>query len=269
MFASGGAAGIRATHMQLCNSSGRGAEEQHQREMERIHELWMQTKEELRVQMHHCEQLESELSSLHEVQQQEHNTALEPLKALNLELRDKLRFTELQLAASREEGSQFSASLQELCTRFEEEQERNVELTQQEPLVKELQAGLQHVEREKQEAVQRFHDEQLRAKDVAQAKDVAIEQLQRKLYDTTSELHRQHEQHAASARAVDAANDRAAEQEKRCNELSLQLLQFKEQLKCAHFACKSEAHSQSELRQLQADNKRLVRILGSTDEYRQ
>ncbi len=72
--------------------------------MIRIHELWQQTKAELREKTRRLDELEKRgggeggLGQMHE---------------LTLELRDKLRFTELQLAASREEGAGLSSAMEE------------------------------------------------------------------------------------------------------------------------------------------------------------
>ena len=68
-------------------------------EMARIHDLYQGTKSELaqrtqqEVQRHHA-----------------HERALSQMQALQLELRDKLRFTELQLAGAREEGASLAAT---------------------------------------------------------------------------------------------------------------------------------------------------------------
>ena len=85
-------------------SPSRALEDRHQREMIRIHELWQQTKAELREKTRCLDELEKRgggeggLGQMHE---------------LTLELRDKLRFTELQLAASREEGAGLSSAMEE------------------------------------------------------------------------------------------------------------------------------------------------------------
>ena len=68
------------------------------KEMCRIHEMWQETKEELRKTK---EALEKRGGGSEQMQQ------------LNLELRDKLRFTELRLAGSTEEGANLTAALSE------------------------------------------------------------------------------------------------------------------------------------------------------------
>ena len=102
-------------------------------EMARIHDLYQGTKSELaqrtqqEVQRHHA-----------------HERALSQMQALQLELRDKLRFTELQLAGAREEGASLAATVEELRGRLGEAQslasEQRERQRQQEPRVSELQA---------------------------------------------------------------------------------------------------------------------------------
>ena len=52
-------------------------------------------------------------------------------------------------------------------------------------------------------------------------------------------------------------------------ELSRQLLASKEQLRAAHHARRGDAHREEALAQLQSDNARLVKILATTEEYKE
>ena len=82
-------------------------EEQHQREMIRIHELWQGTKEQLRNKTRELEEVRAQMKT-----KQDGDGVVGQMHALTIELRDKLRFTELQLAAAREEGSVLASQME-------------------------------------------------------------------------------------------------------------------------------------------------------------
>ena len=82
-------------------------EEQHQREMIRIHEIWQATKEQLRNKTRELEEVRAQMKM-----KQDGDGVVGQMHALTMELRDKLRFTELQLAAAREEGSVLASQME-------------------------------------------------------------------------------------------------------------------------------------------------------------
>ena len=89
-------------------------EEQHQREMIRIHEMWQATKTELRNKTRELEELSANISADQTRHRKDNDAAVQQMHGLTLELRDKLRFTELQLAAAREEGSALASNSEEI-----------------------------------------------------------------------------------------------------------------------------------------------------------
>ena len=95
--------------------SGSHMVEEHQREMVRLHELWQQSKAELREKSARVDHLErtlrdSSIAPGRSGHTSSHVAALHQVNADTFELRDKLRFTELQLAASREEVGQLAGT---------------------------------------------------------------------------------------------------------------------------------------------------------------
>ena len=195
------------------------------------------------------------------------------MQALTVELRDKCRFTELQLAGAREECSKLSASTEEMRTRLADAQHQLAELqginSQQSPIIIELQSTVQRLGRERQEAVDALHAEQRRQESVVASREQTVQLQEQKLHALNEELRRALDSQRSSAAAVDAANVRAVELERTNGELGRQLLSSKEQLKYLHLARRSEAQVQSLLQQLQMDNARLVKLLAATDEYKE
>ena len=104
---------------------------------------------------------------------------------------------------------------------------------------------------------------------LASTKEQTVHSLEQKVQVLNDELRRSLEAHRSAAVGIDAANARAVELERTNGELGRQLLSSKEQLKYLHLARRSEAQVQSLLQQLQMDNARLVKLLASTDEYKE
>lgn len=247
--------------------SASSLEAQHQREMIRIHEAWQQTKAEL-------SEVKAELKRAQAAAAPGHrDAAMEQLQALTVDLRDKGRFTELQLAGAREECEKLSASAEELRTRLRESQQQVAELQsvshQQSPMIMELQSTVQRLTRERQEALERAHEDQRVHESLLATREQTGQLQEQKLHALNEELRRSLDNQRASAAAVEQANGRAVELERTNGELGRQLLSSKEQLKYLHLARRSEAQVQSLLQQLQLDNTRLVKLLASTEEYRE
>ena len=231
-------------------------------EMARIHDLYQGTKSELaqrtqqEVQRHHA-----------------HERALSQMQALQLELRDKLRFTELQLAGAREEGASLAATVEELRGRLGEAQslasEQRERQRQQEPRVSELQAMVERLTAEKSELQASLGAQQRRVDGLAQTKESTIQLQEAKLREVREELDHSRSSRHGDAQALEAAHARAAELERSNAELSRQLLASKEQLRAAHHARRGDAHREEALAQLQSDNARLVKILATTEEYKE
>ena len=231
-------------------------------EMARIHDLYQGTKSELaqrtqqEVQRHHA-----------------HERALSQMQALQLELRDKLRFTELQLAGAREEGASLAATVEELRGRLGEAQslasEPRERQRQQEPRVSELQATVERLTAEKSELQASLGAQQRRVDGLAQTKESTIQLQEAKLREVREELDHSRSSRHGDAQALEAAHARAAELERSNAELSRQLLASKEQLRAAHHARRGDAHREEALAQLQSDNARLVKILATTEEYKE
>ena len=231
-------------------------------EMARIHDLYQGTKSELaqrtqqEVQRHHA-----------------HERALGQMQALQLELRDKLRFTELQLAGAREEGASLAATVEELRGRLGEAQslasEQRERQRQQEPRVSELQAMVERLTAEKAELQASLGAQQRRVDGLAQTKESTIQLQEAKLREVREELDHSRSSRHGDAQALEAAHARAAELERSNAELSRQLLASKEQLRAAHHARRGDAHREEALAQLQSDNARLVKILATTEEYKE
>ena len=138
--------------------SAASLEAQHQAEMIRIHEAWQQTKADL------AEARNELLRAQAAGGPGERDAAMEQLQALTVELRDKCRFTELQLAGTREECTKLAASADELRRQLADSQQQMLEMQQvsqqQSPVILELQAQVQRLGREKQEAEHRLREEQ-------------------------------------------------------------------------------------------------------------
>ena len=243
--------------------SASSLEAQHQREMIRIHEAWQQTKSELADVKVELKRVQSSTPR---------DGAMQQMQQLTVELRDKARFNELQLAGAREECTKLSAAAEEMRARLAEAQAHAAELhsvnQQQSPMIMELQATVQRLGRERQDTVDQLHSEQRTHETLASTKEQTVQLQEQKLHALNEEMRRSLDAQRAAAASIDAANARAVELERTNGELGRQLLSSKEQLKYLHLARRSEAQVQSLLQQLQLDNARLVKLLAATDEYR-
>lgn len=244
-----------------------GIEAQHQREMIRLHEMWQETKNQLSEAREELARRDMAAGA------GQRDKAMQQMQALTIELRDKLRFTELQLAGAREEGTKFSASCEELRQRLSEADGRCVELQaasqQQSPVIVDLQSKLERASREKQALIDQLHQEQRRSEDVLQTKEHTMQLQEQKMHAISEELRRSLDTCQSSAAASEESQGRLAELERTNGELGRQLMSSKEQLKYLHVARRSEAQVQALLHQLQLDNARLVKLLSSTDEYKE
>ena len=233
----------------------------------RIHEAWQKTKAELmdtKAELRHAEAAATA---------GQRDAAMQQMQALTVELRDKCRFTELQLAGAREECVKLSSGAEDYRARLSEAQQQVAELHavngQQNPMIMELQATVQRLGRERQETVDRLAEEQRAHESMHATKEQTMLLQEQKVHALNEELRRALEAQRASAAAMEAANARTVELERTNGELGRQLLSSKEQLKYLHLARRSEAQVQSLLQQLQMDNARLVKLLASTDEYKE
>jgi hypothetical protein len=236
------------------------------RRRSRIHEAWQQTKNELAGVRADLGRAQAAASP------GQRDAAMQQLQALTVELRDKGRFTELQLAGAREECVKLSTVAEELPARLGEAQQQTAELQrvghQQSPMILELQATVQRLTRERQEAYDRLHEEQRTFETLSATRDQTGQLHEQKVHALNEELRRALDKQRQAAAAIEEANRRAVELERTNGELGRQLLSSKEQLKYLHLARRSEAQVNALLHQLQLDNARLVKLLASTDEYK-
>lgn len=242
-------------------------EAQHQREMVRLHTMWQNTKEDLAA-------VKAELAREKAAQAPgQVDAAMSSMQALTVELRDKCRFTELQLAGAREECSKLSSSSEVLRQQLAEREAQLAELqsahAQQTPMVQELRSALQRLSQEKQRVENQLADERRQLADSAASKEQALGLQEQKVHAMSEELRRSLEAQRSAQGSLEAANARASELERTNGELGRQLLATKEQLKYLHLARRSEAQVQALLQQLQLDNSRLVKLLASTEEYKE
>ena len=251
----------------MASTSPPALEAQHQREMIRIHEMWQKTKSELAMAQMELQRRDGYVSA-----GGEKDKAMQQLQSLTVELRDKCRFTELQLAGAREENGKLAASCQELRQSLSDAQGQLAGLQahtqQQSPVISELQAMLERVHHEKQALVEQLHQEQRRLEQAVSNKEFTMHLQEQKLASTAEELRRSIDAHTSSSAAVESAHARIAELERSSGELGRQLLGAKEQVKYLHLNRRSEAQVQALLHQLQLDNARLVKLLSSTEEYK-
>ena len=112
-------------------------EAQHQREMVRLHSMWQDTKSELQATKEELREIRVANGP------QVRDAAMQQMQNLTVELRDKCRFTELQLAGAREECAKLAANSEELRSRLGEAQAAMAEMhsvnSQQSPMILELQ----------------------------------------------------------------------------------------------------------------------------------
>ena len=201
------------------------------------------------------------------------DAAVASMQALMVELRDKCRFTELQLAGAREENAKLAQATEEMRAQLAQSQASMTDLqrlnAKQTPMLHELQQAVERSARERAMTAEQLHEEQRRYEDTVHAKDQTVALLEQKNQALADELRRALDAQRAGAAQLEQINGRCAELERTNGELGKQLLSSKEQLKYLHLARRSEAQVQSLLQQLQMDNARLVKLLASTDEYRE
>ena len=247
-------------------------QQHHQLEMIRIHDMWQGTKHQLRESKGRLMEVERRGVDEAARQRRDHDSSVQSLQGVTLELRDKLRFTELQLAGAREEGTRLAHNVQELRGRLADAQNDSVEgherRRRQEAAVAELQGALQRASAEKQQALDRLQEEQRRIDSVAATKEQTVALQEQKVRALQAELRKVRDEQAGRAQHGDSLMARLADQERVNGELTQQLMLHKEQLKALHGARRSEAQMQSTLQQLHLDNARLLKLLSSTHEFR-
>lgn len=249
------------------DANGITLEAQHQREMVRLHTMWQNTKEDLAA-------VKAELARERASQAPAaRDAAMSSMQALTVELRDKCRFTELQLAGAREECAKLSSSSEVLRQQLAEREAQLAELSsthaQQSPMLQDLQGALQRLSQEKQRVEQQLAEERRQLEASVAGKEQALGLQEQKLHAMSEELRRSLEAQRSAQSALEQSNARASELERTNGELGRQLLSTKEQLKYLHLARRSEAQVQALLQQLQLDNSRLVKLLASTEEYKE
>lgn len=240
-----------------------GGVEPHRREMVHLQTLLERTQAELReakarLQMHERgaagSGVESSACHAERIQAQ--------LDGEIGDLRDKLRFSQLQLAASREEGESLARQVHELRASLSETQSRVAEISA-------FRVQAINCARAEAAAREQLKEEARRHQELARN----FEHANREHDGQMSRLHDEHRQMSKAAhaleRALSDATARADAQIRTNEDMAQQLVSMKEQLKTAHVARRADVHAMAALHQLQLDNQRLVRLLASTAEYRQ
>ena len=189
---------------------------------------------------------------------------------LVVEMRDKLRFTELQLAGAREDCSRLANTVEDQRARLGDVEtelagEREMQ-RQQEPAIRELHRKVQAAENEKHAVLEELQQEQWRVERLSAAKEQTIALQEQRLAALQAELRQAREAHAERSHSGQSAEARLADQTRSNAELTQQLMLHKEQLRTLHSARRSEAHLQAVLQQLHLDNARLLKLLASTEE---
>ena len=170
---------------------------------------------------------------------------------LTIEMRDKLRFTELQLAGAREEGSRLANTVEDQRARLTDveaelanERERQ---RWQEPAVRELHRSVQAAESEKHAVLEELQQEQWRVERVGAAKEQTIALQEQRLHALQAELRQAREEHSERTHSEQSVQARLADQTRVNAELTQQLMLHKEQLRALHSARRSEAQLQAVL----------------------
>ena len=192
----------------------------------------------------------------------QHAATQAQLTGVIAELRDRLRFSELQLAASREEGETLARQIHELRSSLSDSQSRVAELS-----AARIQAS--HSARGEEAALEKLRQEMSRNMELTRSLDHMKHEHERLLSRKSDELQRVSERAQKAGHDLADARARVDAQNKTNQDLTDQLVSLKEQLKSAHLARRSDVHAMAALHQLQLDNQRLVKLLASTAEYEQ
>jgi hypothetical protein len=178
------------------------------------------------------------------------------------DLRDKLRFSELQLSASREEGEGLARQIHELRAVLSEAQARVAEIAA-------FRVQATNCARAEAAAREQLKEEARRNQELARNFDHANREHNGQISRLREEHRRMSKAAQESEQALSDATARADAQVRTNADMAEQLVMMKEQLKTAHVARRADVHAMAALHQLQLDNQRLVRLLASTAEYRQ
>lgn len=245
----------------------------HENEIFRIHELWQHTKNELKAKARELAELERVRAMELEQMQSEHTNGMREMQAIAIELRDKTRMLETQLQNSREENRRLAEQAQD-AQRKAREAHLQAETTQTnsrqyEQRISELQEALRTLQRERKEVIDKSYADFRRQEDGLAQRELALNQLEAKLRSAQQEVRVARDEQQLEM-------DRAREQGRRFEdadhanrELSRQLAAAREQLKFLQISRRNESQLHAIVEQLQADNGRLVKILASTDEFKQ
>lgn len=241
------------------------AEEQYKREIVRVHGLYRQARAELQAKTEQLERLSAAGGG-----------GADSLDAVTLELKDRLRFSELQLQRERERSQSVQANLDEvkmalsMCEAEMDRQaaERRVEAEQ----LLALRQQIKGLNDDKQMAL----DQALQ--DVAQ-KDAELDRLRQRAHELDagdraqrSELERLHETRRADGSKISVLEKQLASTDRRMRDLDKQLRVREEELQHTRGLTQGvkarEQHLQERQRQLLADNNRLLKLLSRTVEYK-
>lgn len=236
------------------------SEEQYKREIVRVHSLYKQANAELQRKTEQLEQLSGGARA----------------DDVTLELKDRLRFSELQLQRERERSQSIQNNLDEvkmalsMCEAEMDRQaaERRVEAEQ----LLALRQQIKGLNDDKQLALDRAHQ------DLA-LKDTELDRLNQRLQELDaadraqrSELERLHETGRAGGSKISVLEKQLASTDRRMRDLDRQLRKREEELQqtrgLTHGVKAREQHLEERQRQLLADNNRLLKMLARVPEYK-
>lgn len=244
----------------------------HDEEIMRIHELWQQTKAELKLKARELAELEHARALEGEQLQAEHANGMREMQAICVELRDKNRGLETQLQGAHDEIRRLSGLLEESNRKAREAHgrvEQQAALASSgEQQVRELHQSLRALERDRKEVIDRSYADVRRLEEQLAQKDQAIAALEAQARNATQSVRAARDEHAGEVERAREQQRRLEDADASNRELSKQLGATREQLKYLQLARRNEAQLHAVVQQLQADNARLVKVLAATDEFR-
>eukprot|EP01044_Picomonas_judraskeda_P009907 COSAG03_NODE_1241_length_4488_cov_6.137161_2_plen_587_part_00 len=236
-------------------------EEQYKREIVRVHTLYKQASAELQRKTEQLEKLSGGPGALDDV---------------TFELKDRLRFSELQLQRERERSQSIQTNLDEvkmalsMCEAEMDRQaaERRVEAEQ----LLALRQQIKGLNDDKQIALDQAHQDLIH-------KDAELDRCKQRVQELgvadrsqRSELERLHETRRADLSKISVLEKQLASTDRRMRDLDRQKRNAEEELQrtrgLTHGVRAREQHLQERQRQVLADNNRLLKLLSRTAEYK-
>eukprot|EP01043_Picozoa_sp_COSAG02_P062439 COSAG02_NODE_8616_length_2500_cov_61.746672_1_plen_547_part_00 len=235
-------------------------EEQYKREIVRVHALYKQANAELQRKTEQLERLSGGSGAIDDV---------------TLELKDRLRFSELQLQRERERSQSIQTNLEEvkmalsMCEAEMDRQaaERRVEAEQ----LLALRQQIKGLNDDKQMALERAQQDLVHKGAELDRYKQRVRELVTADRSQRSEVERLHEARRADNSKVSVLEKQLASTDRKMRDLDRQLRKAEEERQrtrdLTHGVRAREQHLQERQRQLLADNNRLLKLLARTSEY--